>query len=67
MGSRILSLLAVLVLVAGCSHQNKDTGSITTSGEATSSVTASPAPVETAGGPPPGTQQDLVVNVGDRV
>lgn len=70
MGSRILSLLAVLVLVAGCSHQNKDAGSITTDGNMTSNVTASPAPVDqgaAAGAPTPGTQQDLVVNVGDRV
>ena len=67
MGSRILSLLAVLVLVAGCTHHDKDAGSITTDGSMTSNVTASPAPVETAGAPIPGTQQDLVVNVGDRV
>jgi peptidoglycan-associated lipoprotein len=66
MGARILSLLAVMVLVAGCSHQPKDAGSITTEGGMTSNVTASPAPVQAAG-PTPGTQQDLVVNVGDRV
>jgi peptidoglycan-associated lipoprotein len=70
MGSRILSLLAVsvVVLVAGCSHQNKDAGSITTDGNMNSAVTASPAPVEGAnGGPTPGSEQDMVVNVGDRV
>ena len=68
MGARILSFMAVLVLVAGCSHPNKDAGSITTDGNMTSNVTASPAPAEVApGAPVPGTQQDLVVNVGDRV
>lgn len=70
MGSRILGLLAVVVLlsVTGCKHADKDAGSITTDGNMNSNVTASPAPVEGAnGGPTAGTQQDLVVNVGDRV
>jgi len=72
MGSRTLGLLAVLVVVAvaGCSKTNKDAGSITTDGNMTSNVTASPTPVDqaaTPSGPTPGTQQDLVVNVGDRV
>ena len=70
MGSRILSLLAVLVLVAGCSKANKDAGSIATDGNMNTTVTASPSPVDqaaTPAGPTPGTQQDLVVNVGDRV
>lgn len=66
MGTRILSLLAVLVLVAGCSSTPKDTGSLTTDGSVTSAPMGDTgAPV--AGGPIPGTQQDLVVNVGDRV
>ncbi len=70
MGSRILGLLAVLVLlsVAGCKNGNKDTGSLATDSGMGSNVTATAAPVEGAnGGPTPGTQQDLVVNVGDRV
>jgi peptidoglycan-associated lipoprotein len=65
MGKRILSLLAVLVVVAGCSHPEKDTGSITTDATTQTAVTATPAPVDN--GAIPGTQQDLVVNVGDRV
>jgi peptidoglycan-associated lipoprotein len=60
-----------MVLVAGCSHQNKDAGSIATNGEMNSNVTASPAPVDQAATNPnaaaAGTQQDLVQNVGDRV
>jgi len=72
MGSRIVSLLAVLVLVtvAGCAKSNKDNGSIATDGSAANTAVTAPAPVEGAanpGGPTPGTQQDLVVNVGDRV
>jgi peptidoglycan-associated lipoprotein len=67
MGARILSLLAVLVIVAGCSNKDQDAGSITTDGAMTSNVMASPTPIEQQTGPAPGSQQDLVVNVGDRV
>jgi len=72
MGSRVLSLLSVLVLitVAGCSHKNGDNGTVTTDGATSQTAMATAAPVEAAptpGGPTPGTQQDLVVNVGDRV
>jgi peptidoglycan-associated lipoprotein len=68
MGARIISLLAVLVLVAGC-HTNapKDVGSVSTDGDMTSTMqpvgNEQPAPA----GPAAGTEQDLVVNVGDRV
>ncbi|MBI1215154.1 MAG: peptidoglycan-associated lipoprotein Pal [Alphaproteobacteria bacterium] len=61
MGARIISLLAVLVLVAGCSHQPKDTGTVSTNGDMTSTMAPAGA------GPAAGTEQDLVVNVGDRV
>jgi peptidoglycan-associated lipoprotein len=71
MGSRILSLLAVLVLVSvtACSKGNKDAGTIATDGSMNPAATATSEPVAAAptGGPTPGTQQDLVVNVGDRV
>ncbi len=67
MNTRILSLLAVLVLVAGCSSSPEDNGSVSTDMTAPiASAPASTAPVEPAGALP-GTQQDLVVNVGDRV
>jgi peptidoglycan-associated lipoprotein len=70
MGARILSLLAVIVLVAGCSSTPKDTGTLST--ESNLPVTEAPSAeaqpaVDAAQGAAPGTQQDLVVNVGDRV
>jgi peptidoglycan-associated lipoprotein len=71
MGARIISLLSVLVLVAGCagcSSNPKDSGAITTDGDMTPAATA---PIDgsamNGAGPAPGTQQDLVVSVGDRV
>ncbi|MDE2336040.1 MAG: peptidoglycan-associated lipoprotein Pal [Alphaproteobacteria bacterium] len=73
MGKRVLSLLAVssLLLVAACSHPNSDIGAVSTNGTMpASTVTATAAPVTqqaAPAGPTPGTEQDLVVNVGDRV
>ena len=68
---RFMSLLAVLVIVAGCSKSEPDTGMVTTD----SDMAANNPPVtgtmdsngSALGGPMAGTQQDLVVNVGDRV
>ena len=71
MGSRIVSLLAVLLVVSmtACSKSNKDAGSIATDGGMNSGVAGAPGAVgqSAVGGPTAGTQQDLVVNVGDRV
>ncbi len=69
MRARILSLLAVLVLVAGCAKPPQDTGSITTEGNSSNTATQTTTPVDQSAvpGPTPGTQQDLVVSVGDRV
>jgi len=74
MGARIFSLLAVLILVAGCSSTPKDTESMDTDSHLNPTETLSPVisapPVDTLeeqGSAAPGTQQDLVVNVGDRV
>lgn len=64
MGARILSILAVLVLVAGCTSKAKDANDGMNDGSMAPQVEA---PMETMQGPQPGTQQDLVVNVGDRV
>jgi peptidoglycan-associated lipoprotein len=65
MGARLLTLLAVLVLVAGCTNKPKDTGMITTGSEVT---TTGQAPMgQNVDGIIRGSQQDLVVNVGDRV
>jgi peptidoglycan-associated lipoprotein len=71
MVTRILSFLAVLVLVAGCSSTPKDTGEVTTSEAPVGSMT----PVtgmegvdqSMMNGVVAGSQQDLTVNVGDRV
>jgi peptidoglycan-associated lipoprotein len=69
MGARILSLLAVLVLVAGCTSTPPDTGTLSMDSNAPVTEAPPPAPpvVDATQGAAPGTQQDLVVNVGDRV
>ncbi len=71
MGARLLSLLAVLVLVAGCSKNEPDTGMVTTdssySTNQTSTADTSVVDPNYAAGPLAGSQQDFVVNVGDRV
>lgn len=72
MFTRILSFMAVLVLVVGCSSKPEDTGAITTDGDTlatTEGQAAAPSGIDqgTLGAVQSGTQQDLVVNVGDRV
>lgn len=71
MGARLLTLLAVLVLVAGCSKNEPDTGMVTTDSSYNSNQTTTTDSTMTdpnmAAGPMAGTQQDFVVNVGDRV
>lgn len=76
---RTLSLLVVLLVVAGCSSAPEDTSSLAGEGEVMVServpitgldgVETADAPpvVEQQYGPEAGTQQDLVINVGDRV
>jgi peptidoglycan-associated lipoprotein len=69
MGARqIISFLAIAVLVTGltaCDPKNKNTGDSVGTGQMdqTTTQTTSTDP----NGPVPGSQQDLVVNVGDRV
>jgi peptidoglycan-associated lipoprotein len=69
MGSRILSILAVVLLLGACSTTD-ETGSVATEGlqstDMTSTTTSAPI-AQNPSGVTPGTQQDLVVNVGDRV
>jgi peptidoglycan-associated lipoprotein len=70
MGVRIAGLAAVLVLLAGCSSTPKESsGGVMTSGDVTSAEAPGGAGGAGAvgGTPLPGTEQDLVVNVGDRV
>jgi peptidoglycan-associated lipoprotein len=62
MRCKVLSLLAALTLLAACEsapETNANTGGAAT--------TATPATTPTQAGPRPGSQQDLVANVGDRV
>jgi len=64
MRGKLLSLMAVLLLVAACETTPEDSGASTDTGGSTASTdtsTTEPA------GPVPGSQEDLVVNVGDRV
>jgi peptidoglycan-associated lipoprotein len=61
MRCKVLSLLAALTLLAACESAPETTAN--TGGAAT----ATPATTQTQAGPRPGSQQDLVANVGDRV
>jgi peptidoglycan-associated lipoprotein len=56
MKMKMVGAMATIALLAACSH-NADTGGATGSGAASLS----------SGGPTPGSQEDLVANVGDRV
>lgn len=70
MGARkILSLMAVLVLVAGCHKNEPDTGMVTTDSnyQPQQTTTTSTTDQTAVGGPTAGSPQDFVVNVGDRV
>ncbi len=72
---RILAIAAVAALLWGCEttpDQDASTSSTGDSGQAPSTVTAAPARVTSSDITPrrtipPGSQEDLVVNVGDRV
>ncbi len=62
---KILSVLAAMTLVAACETAPMEDASSTGAGASTtSSMSSEPATVSTI---EPGSQQDLVVNVGDRV
>ena len=68
---RIMGLIAATALLVACETAPQEEAAQTGGGEAQPAVTAQPqvAPAAPAArlGPPPGTQEDLVVNVGDRV
>ncbi len=81
MRTKIVSLFAVLFLITACETTPDDSGSTAgtgtttdSSGTSSSSVTSEAtseattmSPDEATAAPTPGTQEDLVVNVGDRV
>lgn len=75
MFKHVVSFLAVVVLVAGCSTKPKDTASTSAAGGLSASDHAPITGMEsvdgattgTGTGPTPGSQQDLVVNIGDRI
>ncbi len=82
MRGKFASLFAALLLVAACETTPEESASTAGAGAATqptggtevTTAAVTPPPVETAAvapampaGPAPGTQEDLVVNVGDRV
>jgi len=70
---RFISLLAGLLLLSACTTTSDDTGAVVTDGDIIVTDRASITGLDvqsvdtTSFGPTPGTQQDLVVNVGDRV
>lgn len=68
---KFLTLAAAALLLAACSTKPKDTGTVSSSGDLTTSQRAPITDLEEYSsvpqGPAPGSQQDLVVNVGDRV
>ena len=66
MRGRLLSLLAALVFVAACETTPEETGASTGDGGSTTTASSDTSTTEPAG-PIPGSQEDLVVNVGDRV
>jgi peptidoglycan-associated lipoprotein len=70
MFGRILSFMAVLVLVVGCAKKPDDTGSITTDSDSlvgTEGQANAGVDQGALGAAQAGTQQDLVVNIGDRI
>ena len=58
---KLLTLFAALLLVAACETAPEETAATDTTG-----VTAAPS-VSQPGGPTPGSQEDLLLNVGDRI
>ncbi|WP_044564664.1 peptidoglycan-associated lipoprotein Pal [Azospirillum sp. B4] len=64
MRMKYLSLCAALALVAACSSTPEKKAEVATGGTTT---TTAPAPAPKPTGPVPGSKEDFVVNVGDRV
>jgi len=64
---KILGILAAVALVGACETASDQSGKSSSSGAATKAATSSAPAAKAAGGIMKGSQQDLVVNVGDRV
>jgi len=64
---KFLALLAAAVLVAGCSSAPEESKSGSGSGGSTGATSSSPATAAQPAGPRPGSQEELVATVGDRV
>ncbi len=69
---KILGLMAALILVAGCETPADDTATTDAGGTTDAQPTGAappppPPPPMQDTGPVPGSQEDLVINVGDRV
>ena len=62
---KFLTIFAATLLLAACETPSEESGGSTAATTATTSTTT--APTTTISGPTPGSQEDLVVNVGDRV
>lgn len=70
MGLRVISVFAAVLLLAACQTAPEQTKSTAGKGAAAGAAAAPPAAAAEQGGMPgvtPGTQADLVANVGDRV
>jgi peptidoglycan-associated lipoprotein len=69
MKMRLLSLLAVVLLVTACAGKKQETVDVSTMGDNTGTAGTTGMGVDgsSLGSVAPGSQQDLVVNVGDRV
>ena len=64
---KILSVLAAVALLGACETASEESGKGSGSGAAAKPAAAKPAPAAAVTGIRAGTQQDLVVNVGDRI
>lgn len=62
---KFLTIFAATLLLAACETPSEESGDTTAATTATTSTTT--APTTTISGPTPGSQEDLVVNVGDRI
>jgi peptidoglycan-associated lipoprotein len=62
---KLLTLFAAALLVAACETAPEETAATDTGGAMVEQPAAQPAPAPT--GPVPGSQEDLLLNVGDRI